>query len=329
MRVMDYTRAVLVAHGDLDGLASAAIIIAALRRMKGLRIELLIAQPYNLYIKLAELAAMPPNLLLITDLGIDEATWSSTINATTKLISEGCRILWIDHHVSTSRLALELLMRGVSILYTSNGSTSTLTREVFVPLTENPEFFAKLAKIGEIADGVIADDELTVVADRVAAALSAPSAKEQFKRKLVKMWVDEQKLIDDEVAIKAEEFEKLLAHKMAHVKEKIVVDLEKGLIIDAREIKLGGLAGHIASRIAREKKKVTVVIFSPNNRETVATCRVPHMIEFNALQELSSVVSKLGGGGGGLSKAAAVRVPREMGDLLLHSIYELFRTKLN
>lgn len=326
---MDYTRAVLVAHGDLDGLASAAIIIAALRRMKGLRAELLIAQPYNLYVKLTELAVKPPNVLLITDLGIDEATWTSTIDATTRLISGGCRIIWIDHHVSTSRLALELLMRGISILYTSNGSASTLAREVFAPLTENPEFFAKLARMGEIADGVVGDDELTVVADRVAAALSAPSAKDSFKRKLVKMWVEEQKLIDDEVAIKAEEFEKLLACKIPHVKEKIIVDLEKGLVIDAREIKLGGLAGHIASRIAREKRKVTVVVFSPNDRETVATCRVPHTIEFNAVQELSSVVSKLGGGGGGLSRAAAVRVPREMGDLLLNSICELFRTKLN
>lgn len=322
------SRAAVVAHGDLDGLASAATLIAALRRVKGLRAELFIAQPYNLYMKLAELAIKPPHVLLITDLGVDEATWGSTRDALTRLVSRGCRITWVDHHVSTSKLVPEFLVNGVSIFYTSSGSASTLAREVFAPLTENPEFFIKLARMGEIADGVTVDDELAVVADRVAAALSAPSAKEPFKRMLVKMWVEEQRLIDDEVAIKAEEFEKLLARKITHVKERVVADLEKGLIIDARDLRLSGLAGHIASRIAREKKKVTVIVFSPNEREAVATCRVPNTVEFNALQELSSLVSKLGGGGGGLSRAAAVRVPREMGDLLLNSLCELFRAKL-
>lgn len=323
------SRAAVVAHGDLDGLASAATLIAALRRVKGLRAELFIAQPYNLCMKLAELAIKPPHVLLITDLGVDEATWGSTRDALTRLVARGCRITWVDHHVSTSKLVPEFLVKGVSIFYTSSGSASTLAREIFAPLTENPEFFIKLARMGEIADGVAVDDELAMVADRVAAALSAPSAKEPFKRMLVKMWVEEQRLIDDEVAIKAEEFEKLLARKITHVKERVVADLEKGLIIDARDLRLSGLAGHIASRIAREKKKVTVIVFSPNEREAVATCRVPNTVEFNALQELSSLVSKLGGGGGGLSRAAAVRVPREMGDLLLNSLCELFRAKLS
>lgn len=315
--------AAVVAHGDLDGLASAAVIIAAFRKSKGIYPKLLIAQPYVLHRTLLRLLSAPPRLVVITDVGVDEAVWPSVSRSLEDLVAKGVKILWIDHHIQTARVSLDLAELGVSLLYTSSGCASSIAREVFAPLTDDPSFYAKLARLGEIADNVaVGDRELMFLADRLVAALSAPSSKEEFKAQLVRMWVEERKFVNDEVAIKAEEFEKALALKLAEIKQRIVFEGERGLLVDARDIKLGGLAGHIASRLARERGKIAIVVFSPNEREVVATCRVPPDAEFNAVVELAPIAADLGGGGGGLSRAAAVRVPSSSGEQLLKRLRE-------
>jgi len=285
---------------------------------------LLIAQPYALHRTLLKLASEPPELVIITDVGVDEAVWPSVRKSAEELIAKGVRILWVDHHVQTARVSLELVELGVSLLYTSSGCASSIAREVFAPLTDDPSFFAKLARLGEIADNVASGDrELTLLADRLAAALSAPSSRDEFKVRLVKMWVAERRLVDDEVAIKAEEFERTIARKLAEIEQKAVFEGDVGVLVDARDMKLGGLAGHIASRLARERGKVVAIAFSPNEREVVVTCRVPPGIEFDAVSELSLLALKLGGGGGGLAKAAAIRVPSSAGEELLKMLQEL------
>ncbi|RLE87870.1 MAG: hypothetical protein DRJ67_03605 [Thermoprotei archaeon] len=323
-------RVVILAHGDLDGLAAAATLMAALRRAKGARARLEITQPYNLYKALARLLAEPPDMLAIVDIGLDEASWQSTSSALRDIVERGRRVLWMDHHIHTIRHGLELAEIGVSLLYTSSGCASTLAREAFAHLTDDPAFYGKLTRLGEIADGAVkGEGEFALLADRLAAALSAPSSRDEFKLRLVKMWVEEHRLIDDEVALRAEEYEKALAEKMAEVEDRVVVEVRRGLLLDARDLRLSGFAGHIASRLARERGKVTALVFTPNEREVVATCRVPYNIDFNAVDELAPIAAELGGGGGGLEKAASMRVPRELGDEFLKKLADLFRRKLD
>ncbi|MCX8180664.1 MAG: DHH family phosphoesterase [Thermofilaceae archaeon] len=321
----------VVAHSDLDGLASAAVIMAALRNVMGIyNPEIILSQPYTLNRVLLKLSTLSVRILVITDLGIDETIWSTIADSVKTLTSKNCRILWIDHHVNTIKLASHLARNGVSLLYTNEGCSSTIAREMFAHLTEDPKFFTRLAKMGEIADSVYVDDEgLSILTDRLVAAISAPSSKDDFKTRLVKMWIEDKRLITDDVALKAEEFEKELLSKLDGIKERIILEVERGIIIDARGMRLSGLAGHIASYIARKKGKVTLVVFSPNPREAVATCRVPPRIEFNILSELVPIVLELGGSGGGLFKAAALRIPSAVGDLFVKRVCEVFRSKLD
>lgn len=313
-----------MAHGDLDGLASAAVIVAALRASKGVSPRLLIAQPYALHSVLLKLLSAPPKLVVITDIGIDAASWPSVLTSLRALLEKGARVLWVDHHVQTARHSLELSELGASLLYTSCGCASTIAREVFAPLTDDPSFFSKLARLGEIADHVVqGDKDETLLADRIAAALSAPSSKDEFKLRLVKMWVEERKLVNDEVALKAEEFERELARRLPLVEGKVVFEGERGVLIDARDASLGGLAGHIASQLARRRGKAVVIVFAPNEREVVAVCRVPPHADFDAVKELERIAKSLGGGGGGVPKAAAVRVPSSASDALLSKIRDV------
>lgn len=320
---------IVVAHGDLDGLASAAVVMAALRR-KGEKVSLEIAQPYTLARTLLKLSAVKPRMIVIVDLGVDSATWPTLESAVKALVEQKCRILWIDHHPATVKRAFELTTLGVSLLYTSSGSASTIVREAFADATDDPAFYSKLAKLGEIGDGVAEGDaELAVLADSLSAALSAPSVKDEYKKAIVNMWVKEKRLVNDDVALLAEESEKILTEKLKKVNENIVLETKKGLVIDARDVKLAGLAGRLAASIAQAKRKVTVLLFAPSEQSVVATCRVPRDLDFDALKELIPAAVEHGGGGGGHPKAAALRVPAAAGDALLQRICEIIRRELD
>lgn len=318
--------AYVIAHGDLDGLAAAAVIVAALRRSRGVEAKLIIEQPYSLQRALLRATAAGARLVMVVDLGIDAGSWATIRGALTGLLSSGCRVVWVDHHLSTARYALELVELGASLLFATGGSVSTVAREVFAPLTDDPQFFTKLAVVGEVADGVASvAGELEYVAERLAAAVSAPSSREEFKLRLVSVWVNERRLVSDDVALRAEEFERVLAEKVSLSKQRVAFESEGGVVVDARGVKLEGVAGHVASRIAQERGKVTIVLFSPSERETVATCRVPPGVDFNAVEELVPLAEELGGAGGGLRGAASIRVPASAGDELLKRLRERLR----
>lgn len=320
---------IVVAHGDLDGLASAAIVMAALKR-RGERVSLEIAQPYSLARTLLKLGTQRPRMVVITDLGVDSATWHTLENAVKDLVSQGCRILWIDHHPGTVKRAVDLTVLGVSLLYTGHGSASTIARDAFVESTDDPAFYSKLARLGEISDGVAEGDaETTILTETLSTALSAPSSKEEFKKFMVKMWVEEKTIISDDLALLAEEFERALADKLRVINERIVLEVKKGIVIDARDVKLGGLAGHLAASVAHSKRKVTVLLFAPSEQSVVATCRVPRDLDFDALKELVPAAIEYGGGGGGHPKAAALRVPAAAGDALLQKVCEIIRRVLD
>ena len=321
----------VIAHGDLDGLASAAALIAAIGRLVDeADVDLEFSQPYSLHKTLARVLARPPDMLFLVDLGLDEATWLTVRGILRELIGKGCRVVWIDHHVHTLEHSLELALMGVCLLHSKDGCASTIARRAFAKHTDDPAFFERLTKLGEIADGVVeGEKEMKLLAERLVAALSAPSSKDKFKRRLVKTWIRERRLIDDEVAVRAEEYERALLDKMSEAKSRIVLEVDKGLLLDARDSKLGGFAGHIASKLVQETGKVVVVVFAPNTREVIATCRVPRNIDFNAVEKLTPIAARLGGGGGGLEKAAAVRVPRELGDRLVEELSSLLRKELD
>ncbi len=315
----------IVAHGDLDGLAAAAIIMSALRR-RGEPVRLEIARPYTLAATLTRLIPLRPHRIVVVDLGIDSATWPSLSLALSAHASQGCKILWVDHHPTTLRFAAELAELGVALLHSSCGSASTVARDAFAHQTDDPAFYARLARLGEISDGAAEDGgELGLVAEAISAAISAPASGEELKRRLVKMWVEEKRLVSDDIAVLAEEFDRAVAEKVREVRGRVVLEVEGGMVIDARGLRLSGLAGHVASRLARAEGKAVVLLFSPEEQTVVATCRVPSNVDFDALGELLPIALELGGGGGGHARAAALRVPAAVGDAFLVKVLDVVR----
>lgn len=317
---------VILTHGDLDGLTSAAIVYDVLMS-KGEKISIRIAQPFNLYQILREIKSLnKTEKLWIIDIGVDEATWKHTREELNEILDKGTRIIWIDHHIATLRHFLELSEMGITLLFESEKCTVSITSKAFLHLTSDPSFYRKLVIIGEVGDKVrkINDkDPLYSIVEVLGSSLAFMPIDDVFKVNLIKMWVNERKLINDEIALRAESAIKKFEELLKEADEKIVYSGDKIVVIDLRDIKVHGYAGKIASHIASKTGKVVFLAFNTNVYETIVTCRVPSSREFNASEVLPKLADKYNGGGGGHEKAASIRIPMTMFEKIINELKKL------
>lgn len=317
----------IVAHGDLDGLTSAAILYNVLTRAKrGEIVRLKLTQPFRLYEELDGLRYEEElGEIYIVDVGLDEATWERTRENLAELAKKS-RITWIDHHIATIRHFLELSELGVTMLLSVDGCASTVVGTGLLHLTDNPSFFERLKMLGEAGDKVREipeTDPLYQVAEALGSAIAAKPTDDEFKIRLVKMWAKEHRLLDDEVAIRAEEAVKRLHELLGEANDRIIYSSDKIVVVDFRHTRVHGYAGKIAAAMSSRTKKVAFILFNVGVYETIVTCRVPPNRRFNAAKTLPEIAKKYGGGGGGHERAASIRVPNEMAEMALKEIVKL------
>jgi len=115
----DMSGTVIVTHTDLDGVASAALILKYLR-VRGVddsNISIVLTQPHNLHKVLSKLSC---DELFISDLGINHRTYELLLNEVRRLRSEDTKIYWFDHHVWQGSWVNELVNLGVNLYLNPN-----------------------------------------------------------------------------------------------------------------------------------------------------------------------------------------------------------------
>ena len=109
---------VVVTHTDLDGIASAALI---LRELGGID-RLYFIQPHRLY---SVLARVPNGAeLYITDLGANSSTISRVVAELRRVVRSGGRVRWFDHHVWDGEWVSAVTDAGAE-LYIDRGTCAT------------------------------------------------------------------------------------------------------------------------------------------------------------------------------------------------------------
>jgi len=317
----------IIAHGDLDGLTAAAILVDALEKESGGRAVLLIAQPFTLSSVLAKaLALRDLDRLYIVDVGVDPGTWSQVKERLSRVKLRTEIVVWIDHHRTTLERLEELARLGISLVYSIDGSAASIARYAFLDRTSDPEFFEKLAIIGEISDRVReADpsDPLARAAEILGSSLSARARDEDFKIGLVRKWVEEKVLIDEEVERAAEEARSRLGELLREAERRKMYESEKLVVVDFREVPARGYISRVAAEYASRTGKITILLFYSGPKEVVATCRVPEELEVDAARVLAKIAGEMGGSSGGHPKACSIRVPRERVEALVRKLTEL------
>ena len=82
---------------DVDGLAAAAIV----RRyalLKGLNHNVILTDYGSFQEAFSSVSVRRDTLIIITDLGMDEPNLDFIVSSLQRAISQGCRLVWLDHH---------------------------------------------------------------------------------------------------------------------------------------------------------------------------------------------------------------------------------------
>lgn len=316
----------IIAHGDLDGLTSAAVLASALRRTRGVKPLIRTAQPFELYETIRRLTSLGlVKALFVLDVGLDEGTWGALRELLGELTSRA-RVAWIDHHPATLEHALDIIEAGVSLMTTLEGCTATIVGRAFLHLTEDPEFFSKLVVLGEVGDKVRQldrNDPLYSIAETLQAALASEPTDESFKLKLVELWLERRQLIDDEVAMRAEESFEKLEKLMKEAERSLAYSSDTVLVIDLRGVRVYGHAGTIASSFAENSGRLVFLLFNVGEKDVVITCRAPSFKEVSALKAIKRIGERCGRLGGGLEKAASIKIPSHLVDVALEEIRKI------
>ena len=82
---------------DVDGLASAAIVWRY-AKTKNLDFKAILTDYGSFEQVFSAIAKKRDTLIIITDLGMDDTIIDIVQKGLTKAISQGCRIVWLDHH---------------------------------------------------------------------------------------------------------------------------------------------------------------------------------------------------------------------------------------
>jgi oligoribonuclease NrnB/cAMP/cGMP phosphodiesterase (DHH superfamily) len=83
---------------DVDGIASAAIVWRY-AISKNLEHNLMLTDYGGFDQAFGKVAAMRNSLIVVTDLGMDEPAMNQAMPSISQAVSQGCRIVWLDHHL--------------------------------------------------------------------------------------------------------------------------------------------------------------------------------------------------------------------------------------
>lgn len=135
---------------DVDGLNSAAIVWRY-AKAKGLDFKAVLTDYGSFEQIFSTIGKQRDTLIIITDLGMDDKILNVVQTGLTRAISQGCRIVWLDHHQWSDRSIKMILALGNKpvLKVTHEYCAAEITHKVLMP---RDEVSAELAKIAHDTD---------------------------------------------------------------------------------------------------------------------------------------------------------------------------------
>ncbi len=296
-------RHTVIAHGDCDGVISAAIYIKHyLKDLYPSYVTVGFTQPWRASNEIRRLCDDQCTSLTILDIAIDKEIFSSLID----LVMRGVDVYIIDHHATTKPWIEKLRELGVKILWNKATSTPRLMAEN-LSLTLNM-YEKMLIKVADSCEGSEADEEIiTNIADSIKLAISRDPSDLRFLKEFLDLMVKAKSVEDLEKLKRKAYIGKLLLKKLI---EKIISNGEiKGntLIVSmkAAESRLfAGLFGIAATEVNKMLKKDIVIV---RDEETKIVVTVRSLVG-SALKHCENIVKVLGGKYGGHNEAASATI---------------------
>ena len=308
-------KTVILTHGDVDGVCSAAIAKASYPEA-----EIDFAIPADLMSKLDSLSGY--DRVIILDLGINHAQEDKAIAAFQKL-SRTSSIIYIDHHLRPPGVTEKSLACN-GILHRTSVSTSELAWEFFKP-ADSHNFIAVLGAIGDYQEKtprmrklIEKHGERKVYPEALFLEWALMVSDESFKQGVVEelaqgKWPFEMSVMEEEVG-KAARRQIALERYVQKKAEKIC---EHVMLVRDPPFKVTGPAATLLTKLDNTdvgigSRREGGHVYLSMRRHKESNINLASLIEKSA--------SAVGGGGGGHEEAAGGRVPIKRFDEFLKEI---------
>ncbi|MGC9107659.1 MAG: DHHA1 domain-containing protein [Infirmifilum sp.] len=313
----------IIAHGDIDGMVSAAIIISYyLKNKEGVKYKVYFSQPFSLHNTLQRIHFTSGEVYIL-DIAFNEEYWETTSQALS-LLTRVAQTTWIDHHPSTIFHKDKITATGVNVLAKPAPSTASLLANL-IPLTIDPDFSLRLIKLAELTDTPNPDPSvrelgLESAAEILTGAIALEPRDDDLRKKIIESWVKKRILVPEEAVLRFQESEEKLQRLLKEVKNRVIYDSSVLRIIDLRDLRVYGFSGRIASQEAAAQRKIILILFRIGQNSVVITGRAPTGFPVNLAQLFSRFSEELGVSGGGHNYAASLRVPAGIADKVVRQI---------
>ncbi|MEW9492578.1 MAG: DHHA1 domain-containing protein [Candidatus Aramenus sulfurataquae] len=277
-----------IVHNDFDGTASAAVYS---RAVNSLPKKVWFTEPTKLHNLLAKLELRGVSDVMIADLGINASTFPSIVESLKRLVGEGAKVQWFDHHVWKEEWKSKLKEIGVEVYHDTSTCGAGVVHKYMNP---NDEFSAKLASADCSVDIWLHDDPMGEKLRRVVEGNRDFSWKEKLIQTFYNgvLWNDEfQKILEDKIDEELRGYQRLKKYfKVIEVDgKKVAVAIRwKG----APDISYAGQ--YIMTRTG-------AVVFASANGKAISF-RSNHY-------EVRKFATRLGGGGHPLAAGAGLKLP--------------------
>lgn len=135
---------------DVDGL-SAAAIVWRYAKSKELKCDVILTDYGAFEQVFSKVAGRRNTLIIVTDLGLDEFTLEPVIAGLSSAISQGCKVVWLDHHQWSNGAIKSILALGNKPILKVNHDycAAEIAHKVLMP---KDEISRELAHIAHDAD---------------------------------------------------------------------------------------------------------------------------------------------------------------------------------
>lgn len=200
---MDYYA---IVHNDFDGTASAAVYARAVGTLPK---KTFFTEPTKIHDLLGKLELRGVYNIMIADIGLNASTLDTTISNLKKLISQGAKVQWFDHHVWKEDWKKKLSDIGVEVYHDTSTCGAGVVAKYINP---NDEFSKKLASADCSVDIWLHDDPMGEKLRRVVESNRDYSWKEYLIKKFYQgvLWDDEfEKILIEQVDKELKGYEQL------------------------------------------------------------------------------------------------------------------------
>jgi oligoribonuclease NrnB/cAMP/cGMP phosphodiesterase (DHH superfamily) len=169
---------------DVDGIMASAIV-SRYAKSKGMKFDVILTDYGSLELVFKKIGSRKNSIVVITDLGMDENLLSQVTSGLKRAISQGCKIVWLDHHNWSNRSMKAIVsLPNKPILRVNHDFCAA--EIAFKTLMPRDEISAELARIAHDTDFNLREIEAaTALADAVAVLrFAAIAAKDDMTEAL-------------------------------------------------------------------------------------------------------------------------------------------------